>query len=347
MDNAQSLLCEEEVIGSPWNENVRSVSNFCADEWTDASRGCFSNFPLDDDEAIARLLEKESSYMPEEGYLAALHLDDVCEARSTAVQWIVKVRNSYSFGPLTVALAVNYFDRYLSKHLSKSWKAWMIQLLSVACLSIAAKMEEIDVPLLLDLQIEGVDHVFEAKTIQRMELAILSSLGWRMSSVTVFSYVEELLHGLGVNGPLRKSLVIRVTELLLGSLSEADFLEFRPSVITLSALRCALEEVAPLQAEALNTALVKLFPVTKVNLDKCSRLMEELVADPVCSLISYSQVFGFPTSPITVAEIPQIKNAWEGVLKNCSNWSCLRSADAVPIIRCLNSRKRKLDDILK
>ena len=33
-------------------------------------------------------------------------------------------------------------------------KAWMAQLLAVACLSLAAKMEENDVPLCLDLQVE-------------------------------------------------------------------------------------------------------------------------------------------------------------------------------------------------
>ncbi|KAJ7192300.1 hypothetical protein O6H91_Y521200 [Diphasiastrum complanatum] len=110
--------------------------------------------------------------MPDGGYLAALQAEDIGGARSIALHWILKVRNSYSFGPLTVALAVNYFDRYLSKHLSKPWKAWMVQLLSVACLSVAAKMEEVDVPLLLDLQIEGLEHIFEAKTIQRMELAV-------------------------------------------------------------------------------------------------------------------------------------------------------------------------------
>jgi hypothetical protein len=32
-------------------------------------------------------------------------------------------------------------------------KAWMLQLLSVACLSLAAKMEETEVPILLDLQV--------------------------------------------------------------------------------------------------------------------------------------------------------------------------------------------------
>ena len=36
-------------------------------------------------------------------------------------------------------------------------KAWMMQLLAVACLSIAAKMEETEVPLSLDLQVSDVD----------------------------------------------------------------------------------------------------------------------------------------------------------------------------------------------
>ncbi len=38
-------------------------------------------------------------------------------------------------------------------------KAWMLQLLSVACLSLAAKMEETEVPILLDLQVFISDHL--------------------------------------------------------------------------------------------------------------------------------------------------------------------------------------------
>lgn len=33
-------------------------------------------------------------------------------------------------------------------------KAWMTQLVSVACLSLAVKMEETEVPLILDLQVK-------------------------------------------------------------------------------------------------------------------------------------------------------------------------------------------------
>ncbi|GAB2226608.1 hypothetical protein Droror1_Dr00022421 [Drosera rotundifolia] len=41
------------------------------------------------------------------------------------------------------------------------------------------------VPLLLDFQIDS-KYVFEAKAIQRMELLVSSSLGWRMNPVTPF-----------------------------------------------------------------------------------------------------------------------------------------------------------------
>ncbi|KAI7982028.1 Cyclin-D3-1, partial [Camellia lanceoleosa] len=44
------------------------------------------------------------------------------------------------------------------------------QLVAVACLSLAAKVEKTQVPLLLDFQVEESKFVIEAKTIQRMEL---------------------------------------------------------------------------------------------------------------------------------------------------------------------------------
>ncbi|XLS78530.1 hypothetical protein HN51_062755 [Arachis hypogaea] len=62
---------------------------------------------------------------------------------------------------------------------------------SVTCISLAAKVEENQVPLLLDLQVEDAKYVFESKTIQRMELLILSTLNWKMHPVTPLSAIEE------------------------------------------------------------------------------------------------------------------------------------------------------------
>lgn len=38
-------------------------------------------------------------------------------------------------------------------------KDWMLQLLSVACISLAAKMEESEVPMLLDLQVGCLSRI--------------------------------------------------------------------------------------------------------------------------------------------------------------------------------------------
>jgi cyclin D3 len=78
----------------------------------------------------------------------------LARARCEAVEWILKVNEHYSFTALTAVLAVNYLDRFLfSVHLQKE-KPWMAQLAAVSCLSLAAKVEETQVPLLLDFQVD-------------------------------------------------------------------------------------------------------------------------------------------------------------------------------------------------
>lgn len=122
----------------------------------------------------------------------------------------------------------------------------MTQLLAVACLSLAAKMEETEVPLSLDLQVwifsfiaslifcmqnsisfrfiwwiwrmsqaGESKFVFEARTIQRMELLVLSTLSWRMQAVTPFSYLDHFLRKItGGIVPLR-TLISRSVQLIL------------------------------------------------------------------------------------------------------------------------------------
>jgi hypothetical protein len=55
-------------------------------------------------------------------------------------------------------------------------KAWMIQLLSVSCLSLAVKMEEVEAPLLLDLQVSilylSIWHTFCATNTEKKNLQI-------------------------------------------------------------------------------------------------------------------------------------------------------------------------------
>ncbi|RWV86929.1 hypothetical protein BHE74_00020512 [Ensete ventricosum] len=66
-------------------------------------------------------------------------------------------------------------------------ESWMAELLSVACLSIASKMDEVSIPSLYDPQV--------ATAIQEMELTVLERLDWRLACITPFSYVEVLTWG--------------------------------------------------------------------------------------------------------------------------------------------------------
>ncbi|RRT80573.1 hypothetical protein B296_00013374, partial [Ensete ventricosum] len=84
-------------------------------------------------------------------------------------------------------------------------------------------------------------YAFEAKTIQRMELLVLSTLKWRMQAVTPFSYLEFFLHRFSGGDVPTKVLVFRSVELILSTITGkiliqkvsigSEFLAFRPSEI--------------------------------------------------------------------------------------------------------------------
>lgn len=66
---------------------------------------------------------------------------------------------------------------------------WAIRLLSVACLSLAAKMEELNAPKLSKYQVPGFE--FPGNVIKRMELMVLTTLEWKMDSITPFAYLDH------------------------------------------------------------------------------------------------------------------------------------------------------------
>lgn len=79
--------------------------------------------------------------------------ESLAMARREAVEWTLKVDARFGFTTLTAVLCINYLDRFLSTFQFQRDNPWMIQLLAVTCLSLAAKVEETQVPLLLDLQV--------------------------------------------------------------------------------------------------------------------------------------------------------------------------------------------------
>lgn len=144
----QKLYCEEESFEDD------NGSEICAE--TVKKETCLPSFFIEndcffeqDDELFVLMSEEKQNH---HGYDVNLNKPLVL-ARNQALGLFFKVKEHYGFNALTMVLAVNYFDRFISSLKFQQDIPWMSQLAAVACLSLAAKVEETQVPLLLDLQV--------------------------------------------------------------------------------------------------------------------------------------------------------------------------------------------------
>ncbi|RLN34467.1 cyclin-D2-2-like [Panicum miliaceum] len=256
-------------------------------------------FPVDTDEAVQALMEKETDHMPPEGYAERLdHAGLESSWRRDAMDWICKVHSYYNFGPLSLYLAVNYLDRFLSSYNLPLDEPWMTQLLSVACLSLAIKMEETVVPLPVDLQVCDVKFEFEARTIGRMEILVLTTLKWRMQAVTPFTFISYFLDKFSEGKPPSFALASQCAEIIVGTLKGSTFLSFRPSEIAAAA---ALAVVSSNQVVGFGSVLsASEIPVNKEMIARCYELMQEQA--PVKKRVHINGNPSVPQSPIGVLD---------------------------------------------
>lgn len=68
-------------------------------------------------------------------------------------------------------------------------------------------------------QVFEAEYVFEAKTIQKGELGVLSSLKWRMNPVTPISFIDHIIRRLGLKCYVHWEFLHRCESLLLTVLS--------------------------------------------------------------------------------------------------------------------------------
>ena len=87
---------------------------------------------------INNLLEKENKNRPDENYFVN-HPNLTHEHRAILVDWIMEICEDLAFKRDTLHYAVNYLDRFLSK--TENIEKNILQLIGVACLSIAGKFE--------------------------------------------------------------------------------------------------------------------------------------------------------------------------------------------------------------
>eukprot|EP00667_Euglena_gracilis_P018040 EG_transcript_19119 len=132
----------------------------------------------------------------------------------------------------TLCLAVNYVDRYLSR---VPVPRHQLQLVGVASLLIASKMEEI-MPPQIDEFVYITDSTYNREQVLRMELSILNALRYDMTVVTPRDFVGIYLK-VAQASPEVCMLADYLLELIL---QEYAFLHWEPSMIAASAVVLAL-----------------------------------------------------------------------------------------------------------
>ncbi|KAG4921425.1 hypothetical protein GLYMA_18G145600v4 [Glycine max] len=291
-----------------WDHKHLNFNNQCLIKDNHGSEH-FWDFSVLSDETVMDLVGRESEHLPHVGYLKRLLSGDLdLSVRNEALDWIWKAHAYYGFGPCSLCLSVNYLDRFLSVYELPRGKSWSIQLLAVACLSIAAKMEEIKVPPFVDLQVGEPKFVFEAKTIQRMELLVLSTLRWQMQASTPFSFLDYFLRKINCDQVIVKSSIMRSVGPILNIIKCINFLEFRPSEIAAAVAISVSREIQAeeidkaLQMQAEETAAACFFIVGKERILKGLELIKDLSLMQDSANLGNNLASFVPQSPIGVLD---------------------------------------------
>nr|GMD93967.1 cyclin-D4-2-like isoform X2 [Ipomoea batatas] len=292
-DNDSLFYDESDEVGYACVEVFEDHWDHRNDRNSEHQRASLTDLPVQSEECLALMIRRESELLPACDYSKRLRNGELdIAARDEVLDWITKVafplfgfvksygfdttfmvHAHFNFGPLCAYLAVNYLDRFLSAY-ELPGKSWMMQLLAVACLSLAAKMEETEVPLCLDLQVGDARFVFEARTIQRMELLVLSTLKWRMQAVTPFSFIDYFLTKInGGDQIASSSSIVKCIELILSTLQGTHFIEFRPSEIAAAVAIFIAVETEAVDSEK---AISLMHYVQKDRVIRCVELMQEL-----------------------------------------------------------------------
>ncbi|XP_019152311.1 PREDICTED: cyclin-D4-1-like isoform X1 [Ipomoea nil] len=277
-----SLLCTEDS-GSIFCDEVDGVGNEFLedgfwDKWIHKNHRndlweSLTCLPVHSEECLVSMIHRESEHLPARDYLTRLRSGDlIIEARVQALDWIFKAHAHFNFGPLCAYLAVNYFDRFLSAYELPKGKEWTMRLLAIACLSLAAKMDEGGVPSCLDLQVGDDKFVFDAKAVKRMELLVLSTLNWRMRSVTPFSFIDCFFKKINGDRDASRFSIGKSLQLVQSMLKGIYFLEFRPSEIAAAVVISVAVETEGVDIEKVLSALTPY--VQKDRVIYCLKIME-------------------------------------------------------------------------
>ncbi|PJF17870.1 hypothetical protein PSACC_02300 [Paramicrosporidium saccamoebae] len=153
-----------------------------------------NDLPYFDDARLVRAMQRQYR-ATEHDFLPSIALfqnnrDILPTMRCKLVNWLIEVSLHFRLHRETFYLAVHYLDRFLSLHWGVARGS--LQLIGVACLFIASKLEEIYPPKLKDFAVV-CDGSCSSSAIFETELDVLMALQWKLSFPTVYFWLNLYL----------------------------------------------------------------------------------------------------------------------------------------------------------
>ncbi|XLR15454.1 hypothetical protein S83_043392, partial [Arachis hypogaea] len=115
-----------------------------------------------------------------------------------------------------------------------------------------------------DGTVEEPKFLFEAKTVQRMELLVLSTLQWRMNPVTPISFFEHIVRRIGLKTLLHWEFLWRCQRVLLSVIPNSRFMGYLPSTLDAATMIHVIKEIEPLNAMEYINQLMGLLKTSEV-----------------------------------------------------------------------------------
>ena len=188
--NARSTACSSPLDPCDLDLSVK---------WT-TSRTSPYTFPYADPaqeyfmEGEAMLIELQRRLRARENYMRQ-QPEFNPEMRGILIDWFVEVCNEYRLEDQTLHLAVNYLDRFLSR---MRVTRGVCQLVGVAALMIASKLEEVDPPHVEDF-VFICDSIYTTNQLRDMELRVLACLQFDLAAPTTNDFVCRFVQHLKVD----------------------------------------------------------------------------------------------------------------------------------------------------
>lgn len=244
---------------------------------------------------------KKGIYLSNSHMLNLLPLDQVPvdeSCRSRMIEWCYQVVDFCKFSRETVAIAINYLDRYTQCSLQTRNDRKLFQLASITCLYTATKVHEPQViePEALSKLSRGV---FSTQEVVDMEREILTALKWQVNPPTAQSFVHLFLEVLpeSIIGPTERDAIVELskfqTEL---AISDPLFVATNPSTIALAAFSNSLKFTS-LSATFIESLVSTVIQLAAINCDALELLdIEDRLFVGLESSAATASIFRLTTS---------------------------------------------------